>query len=198
MLHHAAACRILARHMSRSGSTEVVVPRLGGSDTEGVDIMSTRAGRHRRTKVKADAYCGQDAAKIADRELVFYRREGSDYAFESISHHMTRSPGWVFHSEADDLYYYFLALGQTEAEVAALMSEPDEVFFSELKVERDELHVMEMAPVRQWFESHYERYTPRPVLMGDHSAWFRLVPRDVLSAAVPVERVGPVFFGLNP
>jgi hypothetical protein len=184
--------------MSRHGATGVMIPRLGGPETEGVDIMSKRDGRHRRTKVKADAYCGTDAAKIADRSLAFYRREGSDYAFESISHHMTRSPGWVFNSDADDLYYYFLALGQPEIRVAALMAAPDDIFFSQLNVELDDLHVMEMAPLRAWFETNFESYTPRPVLMGDHSAWFRLVPREVLAGAVTVNRVGPVFAGLAP
>ena len=54
-----------------------------------------------------------------------------------------------------------------------------------------------MEPLRRWFEAHYEEYTPRPVLVGDHSAWFRLVPRDVLRRAVPVRVVGPVFATLS-
>lgn len=191
-LHHATACRILARYLMLTGARDVRVPD-GYDESAGVDISCSRAGRPLKVKVKADPYFGSDPIKIADRELAFYRRGGADYAFEAISHHLTRRPGWIFQSEADDLYYYFLALGQPEREVRALFDEPDEVFFAELKVESDELHVIPMGPLREWFEEHFEQYTPRPVLIGDHSAWYRLVPRDVLRAAVDVDVAGSVF-----
>ncbi len=191
-LHHAVACRILGRHLARNGATAAVrVPEAG--ETGRADLTFTRGGRARAVKVKADPYFGTDPGKIADRRLTFYRREGSDYAFEAISHSVTRQPGWIFNSEADDLYYYFLALGQPEREVAALVAEPDDVFFGELAVDRDDLHVIRMAPLRQWFEASFEQYTPRPVLVGDHSAWYRIVPRAVLAAAVPVTVTGSVF-----
>lgn len=192
-LHHLAACRIIGRYLTKKGALGVVLSPEGTTDAGGLDITCTRNGRASAIKVKADPYYGNDPARIADRELPFYRREGVDYAFEAISHHVTRQPGWIFNSEADDLYYYFLALGESEAELAALLEEPDEVFFSELRVERDELHIVPMEPLREWFEANYERYTPRPVLVGDHSAWYRLVPRDVLRSAVPVSVPGPVF-----
>lgn len=194
-LHRAVACRVLGRHLTRNGAIGVVLPEPERGETGGADITCTRNGRARAIKVKADPYFGTDPGKIADRELTFYRREGSDYAFEAISHHLTRQPGWIFNSEADDLYYYFLSIGQPESEVAALLAEPDEVFFGELKVDRDELHVIRMGPLRDWFEAHYEQYTPRPVLVGDHSAWYRIVPRVVLAEAVPVTVVGAVFEG---
>ncbi len=196
-LHHAVGCRILGRHLSRNGASGVVLPDLSLGETGGVDITCSRNGRASAIKVKADPYCGTDAEKIADRELVFYRREGSDYAFEAISHHVTRQPGWIFNSEADDLYYYFLALGQSEKEIAALLGEPDEVFFGELKVDRDDLHVIKMAPLRTWFEDNFEHYMPRPVLVGDHSAWYRIVPRATLAAAVPIAVSGPVFAAIS-
>lgn len=192
-LHHATACRILARYLVLTGSGGLTAPDEGYLEGNGVDIICTRAGVKLRIKVKADPYFGTDAVKIAERELAFYRRQGADYAFEAISHNVTRQPGWIFQSDASDLYYYFLALGQSESEVGALLEEPDDVFFTELKVERDELHVMPMAPLRDWFEAHFEQYTPRPVLIGDHSAWYRLVPRDVLRAAVKVDVVGSVY-----
>ena len=86
----------------------------------GVDIVCNRAGHGVKIKVKADAYFGTDPRKIADQGLTFYRAPVSAYAFETISHHVTRDPGWMFNSLADELYYYFLVLGQTEEEVAAL------------------------------------------------------------------------------
>jgi hypothetical protein len=192
-LHHTTACRILRRRLSLTGGSDFKVSARGYEEADGVDIACSVGGRRLKIKVKADPYFGSDPVKIADRDLAFYRRQGADYAFEAISHNVTRQPGWVFQSDADDLYYYFLALGQPEREVQALFEGPDEVFFTELKVERDELHIIPMAALRDWFEQHFEQYTPRPVLIGDHSAWYRLVPRAVLSASVPVEIVGSVF-----
>lgn len=194
-LLHGVACRILGRYLAAEGATGVVTPGASSGESGRVDITCSKGGSALAVKVKADPYFGVDPARIADRQLTYYRREGSDYAFESISHNVTRQPGWIFQSDANVLYYYFLALGQPESEVAALFRSNDEAFFSELVVERDELHIIEMTPLRQWFETNYEHYTPRPVLVGDHSAWYRLVPRDVLRAAVPVKVVGRVFAG---
>jgi hypothetical protein len=171
----------------------VLLPDSSAGETSGIDITCSRDGRGWAFKVKGDPYFGVEPAKIADRQLAFYRREGADYAFEAIANNVTRHPGWIFQSHADQLYYYFLALGQPESEIGALLEEPDDVFFPEIKVERDELHVIPMERLRAWFEANYEHYTPRPVLMGDHSAWYRLVPREVLRAAVPVTVVGPLF-----
>lgn len=194
-LLHAVACRILGRHLALAGATGVLTPGAERGESGGVDITCNKGGAAVSVKVKADPYCGVDPGRIADRDLTYYRREGSDYAFEAISHNVTRQPGWIFQSEAKDLYYYFLCLAQPEREVAALFRSNDDVFFSELRVERDELHVIPMGLLREWFEANYEHYTPRPVLVGDHSAWYRIVPREVLRAAVPVKVVGRVFAG---
>ena len=160
----------------------------------GVDIVFTRGGKTERVKVKPDVYFGTDARKIADQQRPFYRNLGNAYAFETISHHVTREQGWMFNSVAEELYYYFLALGQPESEIAALMNEPDEVFFSELQVDRDELHIMPFAEVRSWFEANHERYTPRPVRIGDHSGWYRIVPIQDLQRSVPGIDVKPSVF----
>jgi hypothetical protein len=192
-LHHTVACRIVGSYLGATGALDVRTPAIPAGESDGVDITLLRDGRKSGLKVKADSYFGTDPVKIADRNLPFYRRQGADYAFEAVSDSVTRRPGWMFHSEASHLYYYFLALGQPEAEVAALLGEPDEVFFGELKADRDELHVIPMDALQEWFEAHYEQYTPRPVLVGDHSAWYRLVPRDVLRSSVPIEVLGPVF-----
>jgi hypothetical protein len=192
LLHHAVACRILRRHLECRGDASVA-PAASDDAGAGVDITCARGGAPLAVKVKSDMYFGDDAAKIGDRDLIFYRRRGDDYAFESISHHLTRQPGWIFRSDADQLYYYFLAIAQPEEEVRALMGEQDDVFFSELAVECDSLHVIAMPPLREWFEANYESYAPRPVLVGDHSAWYRIVSQRMLAAAVPITVVGPVF-----
>jgi hypothetical protein len=192
-LLQAVALRIITQYLERTGADGISTVSDARDLGEGTDIVCRVAGRSTRIKVKPDPYCGTDPAKVADRQLVFYRKQGTDYAFEAISHHLTRQPGWIFNSDAERLYYYFLGLGQTEDEVAALMGEEDDVLLSELRVERDELHVIPMAPLRDWFAAHFEQYTPRPVVVGDHSAWYRLIPRSVLQAEVPVDIVGPIF-----
>ncbi len=188
--------RILALHLERQGMDDVTIvyPWPSSGARRGVDITHRFAGRAVKIKVKPDPYFGRDSGKGRDRELGFYRPEGDSYAFEAISNAATREPGWIFNSEADELHYYLLAISQPEEEVAALMHEPDGIFLAELAVERDELHVLPMRPVREWFEANYEHYTPRPVMQGGHSAWFRLVPREVLEKAVPGRRVTSAVF----
>jgi hypothetical protein len=195
-LMQAIADRILVSYLVSTGATGVmrVDQQADPSRFRGVDIVYTSGGTSRKVKVKPDSYFGTDPRKIADQSLVFYRSPASAYAFETISHHVTRDPGWIFNSAADELFYYFLAIAQPEDEVSALMDEPDEVFFSELAVERDELHVLPMGPLRDWFDSHGERYMPRPVTLGDYAAWYRIIPvRDIDGIVPGVETRGSIF-----
>jgi hypothetical protein len=195
----AVAQRILIRYLRRAGGSGVMAVdwAMDPQRLTGVDIVYTRAGNSVRAKVKPDSYFGTDSRKVSDQNLPFYRGAGNAYAFETISHHVTREAGWMVNSAADELMYYFLALGQSEEIVAMLANEPDEVFFSELAVERDDLHVMPMAPLRAWFEANQEKYMPRPVMLGDHSGWYRIVPVGDIASAVPgIQVKGPVFASL--
>jgi hypothetical protein len=191
--------RIMARYLTRGMSRDVeIVSHFEIYTTRGIDITYTdSAGERRAVKVKADPYFGTDTNKIGDRSLAFYRADTHTFAFESVANASTHEPGWMVDSEADDLYYYYLALGQEEDEVRALLREPDEVFFSEIRVERDDLFVLPMARAREWFATHAEEYPPRPVFAGGASAWYRIVPRDAVRNQVQgVRIVGPVFPGL--
>jgi hypothetical protein len=195
-LLQAVGGRILERYLREGGATGVL--RVDGetdpSRLGGVDLVYMRAGRTVRAKVKADPYFGTDPTKIADQQRSFYRTPTNCYAFETIAHHLTREPGWMFNSLADELFYYFIALDQTEEEVSALLEESDEIFFSSLSVERDDLHVIPMPELKQWFDNNHERYTPRPVKIGDHSGWYRIMPVDDIDQAVPgVVAKGAVF-----
>ncbi len=147
-----------------------------GYASGGVDLTYRSQGVDHKVKVKPDAYYGADPGMVQDRELTFYRSDSGVFAFESIANHLTREPGWMVDSTAEDLYYYYLVIAQTEEEISALLSEPDEVFFSELKVERDELYVLPMRETQRWFDDNHEEYVPRPVMVGEHSAWFRIDP----------------------
>ncbi|MDA3936886.1 MAG: hypothetical protein PF636_08545 [Actinomycetota bacterium] len=196
-LLQAVSNRVIAQFLRSSGHRDVVISNRDGDTSAPVDITCDYAGRRRRIKVKSDSYFGVDAVKIADRNLSFYRADMDCYAFESISNHMTREPGWMFNSDADDLYYFYIALSQTEEEIAALLSEPDAVFFSELLVDRDQLLILPMGETRGWFEANFEKYTPRPVSVGEHAAWYRLIPRqDIDKKLKGIRVVGSVFADL--
>jgi hypothetical protein len=199
-LLQAVAARIIERYLLEGGATGVMLVD-GDADPlrlPGVDLVCNRGGSSTKIKVKADAYYGADPRKVADQDLVFYRAPVHCYAFETISHHLTRDPGWMVASSADELYYYFLALDQTEDDVAVLMDGPDEAFFSDLSVERDDLHVLPMAALRTWFEANGDAYMPRPVKLGDHSGWYRIVPVTDIDGAVPgVVEKGSVFSRLS-
>lgn len=189
------AIRIIGGYLRATGHADVRPSNgrdaLGG---RGVDLTYVNQGASRSVKVKPDSYFGLDRVKVADRELAFYRADASAFAFEAVANAATREPGWMFESVADDLYYYFVAIPQPEDEVRALMNEPDEVFFSELAVERDELVILPMRQTKEWFELHFEDYTPRPVMLGGASAWYRLVPRADIERSMPgIVRAGSVF-----
>jgi len=189
------AIRIIEGYLRSTGHSDVRPSNgrdaLGG---RGVDLTYVNQGATRSVKVKPDPYFGLDRMKVADRELAFYRADASAFAFEAVANAATREPGWMFESVADDLYYYFVAIPQPEDEVRALMNEPDEVFFSELAVERDELVILPMRQTREWFELHFEDYTPRPVMLGGASAWYRLVPRTDIERSMPgIVHAGSVF-----
>lgn len=197
-LLHEVSKRILVRYLRDRGYADAAVAGSMLDGAEGIDLYYTAAGRRLGVKVKADSYYGVDPSKIADRDLVYYRTSTDSYGLEMIADASTRQPGWVQCSRADELYYYSVALGQTEEEIAALMEEPDEVFFSELRVERDDLRVVPMAGLRDWFDKSAERFTARPVVTDGRSAWYRIVPRDAVDRAVTgVRDAGPVFASLT-
>jgi len=193
-LLHAVSKRILARYLRDHGYVDVTTAGGMVDGAEGIDLYYSSGGTRIGVKVKADSYYGIDPQKIADRELLYYRASTDSYGLETIADSNTRQPGWVQCSRADQLFYYSIALSQTEDEVAALMEEPDEVFFGELRVERDDLRIVPMQGLRTWFEHSAERFTPRPVLTDGRSAWYRIVPSGEVDKAVAgIRDEGSVF-----
>lgn len=187
--------RIIVRYLLVRGASRAEIVS-GDSAAHGreVDIVAIDGKMSRRIKVKADPYFGTDSRKIGERRLEFYRADSGSLGLEAVANSATREPGWSLVSDAEDLYYYYLALGQTPDEIRALLSEPDEVFFSEIAVERDELLILPMQAVKQWFEEHHQDYAPRPVMHGSASSWYRLVPRaDIERAIGRVQSSGPIF-----
>jgi len=192
--------RIVAAHLRAVGNDDVgIVSGFESFRSRSVDVTFARQGGVHQVKVKPDPYFGIDPAKIKNRALTFYRADAGSYAFEAVANAATRAPGWMFDSEADDLYYYYLALSQEEDELRALLGERDEVLFSELQVDRDELRILPMAETRVWFEQHFEEYPPRPVTLGNAAAWYRLVPKPDIERAVPrIRNVGSLVASLVP
>lgn len=193
LLQHVAE-RILGEWMRRQGRTDVrSTGNMASFGGHSVDMASVSSGVRRAVKVKPDTYFGTDQRRIADRSLTFYRATSGAYAFETVANAATREPGWMIESSADELFYYFIAITQTEEEIAALLGESDDVLLSELAVDRDELVIMPMDTTLAWFEKNSERYTPRPVTIEGAPAWYRLIPRDHIDGVVPgVRVVGPV------
>jgi hypothetical protein len=192
----AVAQRVLARHLARGVGADVqVVSHLRAFAEQGVDILvKTPSGERRGIRVKADPYFGTDPGQIEDRSLAYYRRDTDCFALEAPASFPAGHPQWMFESHADELFYYFAAVANEPRELDALLERRDEVFFSELKVERDELVILPMAETRDWFVAHYSSYAPRPIAGEDGSAWHRLVPRGDVQRHVPgVRIVGPVF-----
>jgi hypothetical protein len=194
------ATRIITKYLSVRGATRAeVVTATQNSHGHGVDIVAIDGRVSRRIKVKADPYFGTDSRKIGDRGLSFYRADSGCLAFEAVANTSTRELGWTLASEAEDLYYYYLALSQTPDEVRALLAEPDEVFYSEIAVERDELLVLPMDRVRTWFDEHHQDYAARPVMHDGVASWYRLVPRaDLEKALGRVPSSGAIFPRLIP
>lgn len=191
--------RVIGRWLVKQGHADA--RPTGGLQSFGgpsVDMTYTAQGVQRKVKIKADPYFGLDARRVSDRSLTYYRGDASAFAFEAVANASTREPGWMFATAADEIFYYYLAITQTEDEVAALVSESDDVLFTELAVERDELVTLPVSETRAWFEAHYEQYTPRPVMSGGASAWYRLVPRADIEYVVPgIRSVGSIFKSLG-
>jgi len=183
------AVRLVARYLTSSGALDVRTATGRELLGPGVDVSYVRDGEVRRAKVKGDPYFGTDPALIADLSLPFYRADAHAYALETIADASTRAPGWVFTSEADQLFYLFTAITCTEEQVASALGASEDVFFDRLKVERDELHVLPMAPTRAWLSASQDTYPARPVTAGRSASWVRLVPTNDLAAGVRGVRV---------
>jgi len=193
-LAHEVGKRILVAYLARTGCVDVVPTPTLREDPQGIDIRYNRAGMARAAKVRVDSYYGSDPVKTADRSLPLYRGETRTYALEETADVATRTPGWVQTSRADELLYYRIAIPRPEPEIAALLAAADGVFFSELGLERDDLRIIPMAGLRDWFRTVHERYTPRPVMRDGRSSWNRIVPFDELDTEVAgVRDVGGVY-----
>jgi len=197
-LLQAVAERIVRGYLASLPGVEVLPASDEGSQGKsGVDVTYISIGERRNVKIKPDVYFGSDLAKVKDRTLSLYREDVGRCAIQAVANSSTRAPGWIYTSEADEIFYYYLAISQPEDRVRELLSEPDDGFFSRLQVDRDDLLVLPMAEMRAWFAEQSERCPSRPVAHGDFSAWYRLVPRAEIESSIrgAADR-GSIFGGL--
>lgn len=160
----------------------------------GIDLLVTRGGAVDKAKVRTDSYYGSDRDSIDDHELPYYRKRSDDFALETISHHITREPGWMFNSTATQLWYYQAAVMNSKDELARALSLSDEQMVEAIEVEADRLRILPMPQLRKWFDTAHVNYPPRPVQVGDHLSWYRIIPAADLMKAVPgVITVGRLF-----
>lgn len=161
-----------------------------------VDLVVQRQGGRETVKVKTDSYYGTDQARILDHDLPYYRRRADDFALETISHHITREPGWMFNSIADRLWYYQAVLLNPKDELERALAYDDEEMVAALGIEADRLRILDLQLLRAWFEGEHMNYPPRPVQVGDHISWYRIIPEsDVERAVGRVETIEGLFSG---
>jgi hypothetical protein len=159
-----------------------------------IDLVLNLPNAQKRTiDLKVDSYYGSDPSrKIRD----LYNPDSGFILLETISQlQYDRSrklssgtlpvrqkpdvPGWFFTSSADEVYYYFLALLNTENQLNPLYSEyvelakdnhsTDEVenrLLGELRVDRDLLVSFSLSEARAWYdtvpETMFHGYAPAP------------------------------------
>jgi len=196
-LLQAVAERIVVRYLGSLPETETVPMEEVRALGQGVDLAYVSRGLRKTVMVKPDVYFGADPAKAADRMLPLYRGDLAICALQSVADSTTHDPGWMLTSDADELFYYFLAIPQREAEIRDILAAPDDSFFARLKVERDDLLVFPMEATRAWFVAQAERLQSRPIALGGSSAWYRLAPRvEIENAVRGASDHGPIFMTL--
>ena len=193
-LFQSVAERLISRWMTDQGFRDVRRSTAGERGDRRIDLNYVVDGTDVGVKLKADPYCGPDAAKAMDRGLPFYRPDQGQYALELIENAGARQPGWALSSEAEYLYYYFLALDHTETELEELHNRVDDALLPELRVTVDELVILPMPELRDWLELNADRYASRPVISPTGASWCRLIPRGDLEGSVAgIRVVGPLF-----
>ncbi len=122
-------------------------------------------------------------------------------------------PGWFFTSSADEVYYYFLALLNTENQLNPLYSEyvelvrgnqsTDEVenrLLRELRVDRDLLVSFSLSEARAWYdaapETVFHGYAPAP--NPSYLALSKRVKRDLFISKGIGKSHGSIFSIVKP
>lgn len=151
-----------------------------------IDLIWHRAirGWERTTvEIKCDAHAGSDEALIQSAAYPYYARRTENFAVETMSNDVSKSPGWVYGSEAEVLLYYFAAIPRTVDELTEWWTAGEEYLLANLGVEGDRLYVLDLPELRAWFTPAQETYREVAAQNDTYRTLSRLVPcRDVVSA----------------
>src|SRR5712692_7485738 len=162
---------------------------------KGIDLILNLPNAQKRTiDLKVDSYIGSDPSRkirgLCNPDSGFILLETiSQLQYDRSRKASTNGtlpvrqkadvPGWFFTSSADEVYYYFLALLNTEDQLNPLYSEyvelvkgnqsTDEVenrLLRELHVDRDLLVSFSLSEARAWYdtvpETMFHAYAPDP------------------------------------
>ena len=161
---------------------------------KGIDLVLNLPNAQKRTiDLKVDSYIGSDPSRkirgLCNPDSGFILLETISQLQYDRSRNSTNGtlpvrqkldvPGWFFTSSADEVYYYFLALLNTESQLNPLYAEyvelvkgnqpTDEVenrLLRELRVDRDLLVSFSLSEARAWYdtapETVFHGYAPAP------------------------------------
>ncbi len=160
-----------------------------------IDIVLNLPNAQKRTiDLKVDSYYGSDSSRkirdLCNPDSGFLLLETISQLQYDRSRKVSTSgtlpvrqkadvPGWFFTSSADEVYYYFLALLNTETQLNPLYSEYVELvkgnqptnevenrLLRELRVDRDLLVSFSLSEARAWYdtvpETAFHGYAPAP------------------------------------
>ena len=151
-----------------------------------IDLIWHRAipGReHTAVEIKCDSHAGSDEELIRSAAYPYYARRTENFAIETTSNDVSKSPGWVYGSEADMLLYYFVAIPCTAEELTQRWAVGEEYLLANLGVEGDRLYVLDLPELREWFHGAQSQYREVVAHNDSYRTVSRLVScRDVVSA----------------
>lgn len=159
--------------------------------------------------LKADTYFAQ--LKPGEASTRYKKRDSGNLALETISTDFSRvwsddirpdpnqptmKMGWMHTSRAQELWYYFITLDNSEQELDALAdgrtpeneAERQWRLLECARIHRDELLVLPTGPLKEWFWGNYQFFGRRPVSNRGYHTWIRQVPRAALLESGLVSR----------
>lgn len=140
--------------------------------SKGVDLVLKRPGGIESIDLKVDSYFGTDPAKKArglynldSGVLLIETTSQLRYDRADLDRHPD-VPGWFFTSQADTIYYYFVAIETPAATLKPILARREilknrngaaELFERELigalNIERDELLTYSLEKARKWYSN---------------------------------------------
>jgi hypothetical protein len=188
---------IVKRYLTRPGFGIRVDDVHSNSDffDKGIDFILTMPdGKKVTVDLKVDSYYGSDSSRRIRglcnpdsgfvlletiSQLQYDRRRGVERDRSILVRERADVPGWFFTSKADEVYYYFLALLNSETELNPIYSEYSRLekaglvtedvenrLLRTFRVDRDLLVTFRLDQTRAWYDTApdnmFDGYAPAP------------------------------------